>query len=132
MSENTAMILDALTAQVTPNMTSDMVDEGLIDAHHRLITAIQTKMADNPAASDMITRYTEDPANWYGVARDALHEADAASDPEVLDAAREVLKYYDMLKPQADPQDELTEREISDMAMGQAPHFEEYLDKPEE
>lgn len=132
MAENTGMILDALGAQVTPNMTSDMVDEGLLDAHHRLMMAIQTKMADNPDAFAMIQRYSEDPANWYGVASDALKSADADTDPEVIAAARDTLKYYDMLKPQADPEDVLTDAEVSDMAMGQAPNFEEYLDKPEE
>lgn len=132
MSENTAKILDALVAHVTPNMSSDMVDEGLTDAHHRLMTAIQTKMADNPDAWSMIQRYSEDPANWYGVTRDALHEAEAANDPEVLAATEEVLSYSEPLEPEVDPQDQLTEREISDMAMGQAPHFEEYLELDQE
>ncbi len=131
MSENTATILDALVTDVTPNMSSNMVDEGLIDARHRLKTAIQTKMADNPDAWAMIQRYSEDPANWYGVARDALNQAEAADDPEVLAAARDVLALAEPLQPEGDPQDQLSEREISDMAMGQAPHFEEYLDKPE-
>jgi len=87
---NLNMIMNALMADVPPNVMSDRSDE-IWDAHHRLKLTLMEKLSGHPDAQTMIERYREEPDVYGPVLEEALLDADAHEDPAVAEAAGEVL-----------------------------------------
>ena len=87
---NLNMIMEALMADIPPNVTSDRGDE-IWDAHHRLKLVLLEKLSGHPDAQTMIERYSEEPDVYGPVLEEALLDAGAHEDPAVAEIAGELL-----------------------------------------
>lgn len=87
---NLSMIMDALMADIPPNVMSDRGDE-IWDAHHRLKLALLEKLSGHPDAQAMIERYREEPDVYGPVLEEALLDTGTHEDPAVTEVAGELL-----------------------------------------
>jgi hypothetical protein len=101
---NVDLVLNAILADIPPNIESDLGDE-IWSAHHKLKTLLLEELAGQPDAKSMIERYREEPDIYGSVLADALLNSGAASDPAVLEAAGEVLALVDPLDADTDSDD---------------------------
>lgn len=98
------LILDALTADIPPNLQQDMGDE-IWDAHHRFQMILLEKLEGHPDAQTMIDRYQEQPDIYGSVLAEALVEAGVHEDPAVTESAGEVLALVAPLDADTDSED---------------------------
>lgn len=98
------LILDALTADIPPNVQQDMGDE-IWDAHHHFQMVLLERLEGHPDAQSMIDRYREQPDVYGSVLAEALVEAGIHEDPAVTEAAGEVLALVDPLDAATDSED---------------------------
>lgn len=101
---NLNLIMDALMADIPPNVMSDRGDE-IWDAHHKLKLALLEKLAGHPDAQTMIDRYREEPDVYGPVLEEALLETDAHEDPAVTEVAGEVLSLVAPLDEETESDD---------------------------
>lgn len=87
---NLNMIMEALMADIPPNVTSDRGDE-IWDAHHRLKLTLLERLSGQPDVQTMIERYREEPDVYGPVLEEALLDAGAHEDPDVVEQAGELL-----------------------------------------
>ena len=98
------LVLDAVTADVPPNVQQDTADE-IWDAHHRFQMILLERLEGHPDARSMIDRYREQPDVYGSVLAEALVEAGIHEDPAVTEAAGEVLALVDPLDAETDSDD---------------------------
>ena len=87
---NLNLIMDALMADIPPNVADDRGDE-IWDAYHNLQMALIEELSGQPDVQTMIERYREEPDVYGPVLEEALLETDAHEDPAVAEMAGELL-----------------------------------------
>ena len=98
------LILDALLADIPPNIEQDIGDE-VWDAHHKLQMLLLEHLEGRPDAQTMIDRYREEPDVYGSVLAEALVDAGMHEDPAVTEAAGEVLALVDPLDEDTDSEE---------------------------
>ncbi|MDX1663811.1 MAG: hypothetical protein R3272_08455 [Candidatus Promineifilaceae bacterium] len=84
------LILDAIMADIPPNIASDIGDE-IWSAHHKFQVTLLEAMAGHPDAQNMIDRYREQPDVYGSVLSEAIVHSGALDDPAVVETAGEVM-----------------------------------------
>ena len=98
------LIMDALMADIPPNIEQDMGEE-IWDAHHKLKLILLEKLSGHPDAQTMLERYREQPDVYGSVLAEALVDVEAHEDPAVTEAAGEVLALVDPLDADTESDD---------------------------
>jgi hypothetical protein len=93
------LILNALSVDETPNVPVEFAEDQIKYARQRLVSLLANRLQGLPDARAMIDRYLEAPDVWEGPLVNALQEDGVDKDPEVIEAAREVLRYAQPLAP---------------------------------
>jgi hypothetical protein len=83
------LILDALMADIPPNVQQDMGEE-IWDSYHHFQSVLMERLSGHPDAQSMIDRYREQPDVYGDVLAEALVEADVEDDTALIEAATEV------------------------------------------
>ena len=97
MAKGMELLLQALNASIQTNTPEDYIDDGFYDAREYFTDELEKRLASYPDTEDIIERYTEDPAMWEGVVVDAVHRLGLDEDEGLLQAARKVMNFSDML-----------------------------------
>ena len=101
---NIDLILDAIAADIPPNLMSDRGDE-IWDAHHKLMTLLLEELGGQPDTEAMIDRYLEQPDVYGSVLAEALVDAGLDENAAVTEAAGEVLALVDPLDADTESDD---------------------------
>lgn len=99
MTTEMNLLLQALNASVQPNEPTDYLDEGLFDARHHFRSLLDARLASFPDAQDIIDRYEESPDIWEAVIIEAITRLKLTEDKQLLEAARQVLRYSNLPDP---------------------------------
>ena len=98
------LIMDALMADIPPNVQQDWGDE-IWDAHHKFQSSLLEALAGHPDAEDMVNRYREEPDVYGAVLEEALINAGVTENAYVAQAAGEVMALVDPLDAATDSAD---------------------------
>jgi hypothetical protein len=90
------MILTALASGAAA-AAKETVGEAVKDAYHGLRVLIQRRFADKPEAELVLTKHAQKPEVWEAPLREALTEATADRDTDIVQAAQQLLA---LLHPQ--------------------------------
>lgn len=83
------LILDALMADIPPNIEQDIGEE-IWDAYHHFESVLMERLGGQPDVQDMVDRYREQPDVYGDILAEALIGADVEDDTELIEAATEV------------------------------------------
>lgn len=85
-----SLILGALAAGASSAM-AEAASDTVKDAYRTLTAAVRKRFARHPRAEVALDGYLEDPDTWRAPLEKALTEVGAEGDPELLEAARQLM-----------------------------------------
>jgi hypothetical protein len=88
------LIVTALAAGVTTAIQQTS-GEAVKDAYQALKGLIRRRLSGNSAAEVALEKHAEKPEVWEAPLKDALHEAGADQDEEIVEAARKLMTLID-------------------------------------
>jgi hypothetical protein len=121
--EPITLIVTALAAGAAAGM-QDVAGEAVRNAYQSLKDAILRHFGDRPEVSVALTKAEAKPEVWAEPLKDALQEAGADQEPEIVEAAQEVMKVAEPAAASAGKYNVTIHGNVQGLAQGDHQHVE--------